>query len=245
MTINIIIPAAGLGSRFKDQGYANPKPFIDVQGRPMIVAVMENLGIKDANYIIILQKAYQKDYETFAAPHVKNRNVTLVYVDGLTEGTACTVLHARSLIDNDHPVLFANSDQVVDASIPDFVQDAQKRNLGGSILVFDEPTLNPKWSYIQPEGDRVIAVAEKKAISSKATVGIYYYQRGRDFVDAAIDMIARNIRTNNEFYLCPAFNQAIQNGIPVGYYEIPKEAMHGIGTPEDLTLYLNWMDSAA
>ena len=173
MSINILIPAAGLGSRFRDQGYERPKPFIDVQGRPMAVAVMDNLGIKDANYILILQKAYQKDYETLALPHLKDRPVKVVYVDGLTEGTACTVLHARSFIDNDAPILFANSDQIVDASIPAFVEDAQKRNLGGYILVFDEPTLNPKWSYIKPQGDRVIEVAEKKAISSKATVGIY------------------------------------------------------------------------
>jgi len=82
----------------------------------------------------------------------------------------------------------------------------------------------------------VCEVAEKRPISDLATVGIYYWKKGADYVKYAEQMISKNIRVNNEFYVCPVFNEAIADGKLVRVKNIQK--MWGIGTPEDLKTYL-------
>lgn len=237
--INVIIPMAGDGSRFLAAGFSKPKPFIEVNGRPMIANVLDNLDISDAHYILIARKEHiihnQEDVNFLKARYP----ITIVEIDAATEGAACTLLHARSCIDSNTPLLIANCDQIVDVSIQHFVDDCFKRNLDGSILTFNDKERNPKWSFakINDEG-LVTEVKEKQAISEHATVGIYFYLKGCDFVDGAIDMIARNDRVRNEFYTCPVFNYALRNQKKIGIYEISDEAMHGIGTPEDLNTYL-------
>ena len=79
-------------------------------------------------------------------------------------------------------------------------------------------------------------VAEKNPISNQATVGYYYWSRGSNFVKYAEEMIQKNIRVNNEFYVCPVFNQAIRDGKKI--YTHTASKMWGLGTPEDLRYYL-------
>jgi dTDP-glucose pyrophosphorylase len=157
----------------------------------------------------------------------------------LTEGTACTVLFARKYINSDEPLLVANSDQIVDISIQEFVDDSLRRKIDGSILTFTDHELNPKWSFAKVDGDGyVIEVREKKPISDFATVGIYLFSKGNEFVNAAIDMIVNNDRVNNEFYTGPVYNYCISNGQSIGIYNMEFQQMHGIGIPEDLNKYL-------
>ena len=80
-------------------------------------------------------------------------------------------------------------------------------------------------------------VAEKKVISANATVGVYYWKKGSDYVSFAESMIKKNIRVNNEFYVCPVFNEAIKDGKKIKTFDIEK--MWGLGTPEDLSIFLN------
>ncbi len=156
-----------------------------------------------------------------------------------TEGATCTILHARKYINNETPLLFANSDQIVNCNIQDFINDMLAKQLDASILTFHDYENNPKWSFAQSdENGLVVRVAEKVVISNKATVGIYLFKHGSIFCDGAVDMIARNDRFNNEFYVCPAYNYIIKNGHKVGTFEIPASAMHGIGVPEDLEKFL-------
>ncbi|HEY1837326.1 MAG TPA: glycosyltransferase family 2 protein [Rhizomicrobium sp.] len=242
--INVVIPMAGEGSRFVRAGYAKPKPFIDVAGRTMIETVMANLALDGARYILLARKEH-----IAAEPETVRRllalgNVEFLSVDGLTEGTACTVLHARGLIDNDTPLLIANCDQVVDFSCEDFVADCWARNLDGSILCFEDSTRDPKWSFAKTRDDGLVTrVAEKIAISDLATVGLYLFRRGADFVAGAVDMIARNERVNNEFYTCPVYNHVIANGGRIGVHEVRFEDMHGLGVPDDLIAYLKLVGS--
>ncbi len=113
------------------------------------------------------------------------------------------------------------------------------RGLDGSILVFRDDDRDPKWSFAEVDaGGIVVRVAEKQPISDLATVGIYLFRRGRDFVAAAADMIANNDRVNGEFYTCPVYNYAIRAGARVGVWEIPQTAMHGLGTPDDLDAFI-------
>lgn len=237
--INILIPMAGLGSRFAKAGYKKPKPFIDVSGKPMIVRVLENLKYPDAKYILVAQWEHLQREKELVEKIEHEFNAVFVPIEKLSEGTACTVLYARKFINNSTPLLIANSDQIVDIDIATFIDDCKNRELDGSILTFVDEHKDPKWSFAKIDKDGLVEeVKEKEVISPYATVGIYLYSRGSDFVNSAVDMIARNDRVNNEFYTCPTYNYAIKDGLKIGIYNIRFNQMHGIGTPEDLNSYL-------
>ena len=235
-TMNVLIPMAGRGSRFATQGYTFPKPLIDVKGKPMIQVVTENLNIK-ANYTFIVQKEH---YEKYSLQHLLNLiapNCNIVQVDGITEGAACTTLLAKEFIDNDEPLLMANSDQFVEWDSNETLYAFSNGNCDGGIITF--PATHPKWSYAKLGEDGYVSeVAEKKPISEHATVGIYWWAKGSDYVKYAEQMIEKDIRVNNEYYVCPVFNEAIGDGKKVRIKEIDKEGMWGIGTPEDLNYFL-------
>jgi len=238
--INVVIPMAGLGSRFAKAGYTKPKPFIDVAGKTMIERVMDNLALEGARYILLARKEHLESERETVTRLLAQGNVEFLSIDATTEGTACTVLHARGLIDNATPLLIANCDQVVDFSCADFVSDCWARGLDGAILCFKDSKLDPKWSFAKIDSRGLVTqVAEKVAISDFATVGLYLFRRGSDFVAGAIDMIARNERVNNEFYTCPVYNHVIRNGGRIGVHEMCFEDMHGLGVPDDLIAYLD------
>lgn len=237
--INIVIPMAGKGSRFEIAGYQKPKPFIDVSGKPMISRVMDNLSYPDAKYILIAREEHLEREQALVKEITDHYNAEFIGIKDVTEGTACTVLFARKWINNDSPLLIANSDQLVDCNIEDFVNDCFERKLDGSILCFRDKEKNPKWSFAKTDAEGlVVEVKEKVAISDLATVGIYLFTKGRTFVDATIDMIIRNERVNNEFYTCPVYNYAIASGANIGVHTILYSEMHGLGTPNDLNLYI-------
>ena len=237
--INIVIPMAGEGSRFVKSGYQKPKPFIDVDGKPMIVRVLENLALPEARYILIARKDHMERESALVKQIEKNFNAIFIPIDKLTEGTVCTVLYARKYINNDEPLLIANSDQIVDMNISDFIDDCSERKLDGSILTFIDKDKDPKWSFAKiNENNLVTEVKEKVVISEYATVGIYLYSKGKYFVNATIDMIIENERVNGEFYTCPTYNYAINEDAKIGIYNIDFKQMHGIGTPDDLNEYL-------
>ncbi|MDB3972307.1 glycosyltransferase family 2 protein [Candidatus Thioglobus sp.] len=237
--MNIVIPMAGQGSRFAEVGYTTPKPFIDVDGKPMIVRVLENLYYPDARYILIARKEHMRKEYKLVKQIEKEFNAIFIPIDKLTEGTVCTVLYARKYINNNQPLLIANSDQIVDISVSSFIDDCLDRGLDGSILTFIDKHKNPKWSFAKlDESGLVTEVKEKKVISEYATVGIYLFSKGLDFVNSAVDMIIENDRVGNEFYTCPTYNYLINENGRIGIYNIEFNQMHGIGTPEDLSHYL-------
>ena len=205
----------------------------------MIVRVLENLSYPDARYILIARKEHMKKEAKLVKQIEKQFNAIFIPIDKLTEGTVCTVLYARKYINNNQPLLIANSDQIVDIDISSFVDDCKDRKLDGSILTFIDEFKDPKWSFAKiDENNFVTEVKEKEVISKYATVGIYLYSQGKDFLNASIDMIIENERVNNEFYTCPTYNHTIKEGKRIGIYNIDFIQMHGIGTPNDLNRYL-------
>ena len=232
--LNILIPMAGAGSRFEKAGYTFPKPIIEVNKKPMIQVVVENLNI-DANYIFIVQKSHREKYNLDTLLNVIAPGCKIVEVEGLTEGAACTALTAKEFIDNDAPLFFANSDQFVEWDSNEFMYKMNETQCDGGIVTFK--ATHPKWSFAKvDENGFVTEVAEKNPISDIATVGFYYWNHGSDFVKYAEQMIEENIRVNNEFYVCPVFNKAIEGGLKIRTYNA--EEMWGIGTPEDLDYFI-------
>lgn len=223
---------AGLGSRFTDAGYKDPKPLIDVDGKPMIARVIDSLGI-DGNYIFIVQQEHLVKYnlDILLSDLVPGCNIVSIY--GPTDGAARTTLFAKYLIDNNTPLIIANSDQIVEWDEDVFLSLVKRNNV---IATFMNEEMNPKWSFSKIKDAQVIEVAEKNPISDIANVGIYGWSRGSEYVQYAQQMINKNIKTNNEFYIAPVYNEAIADGKRVISYFVDK--MYGIGTPEDLRKYL-------
>ena len=232
MKPNVLIPMAGLGSRFAEKGYSLPKPLIKIFGKPMIQLVIDSLDI-DGNYIFIVQKDHRVKYHLDDVLDEMAPGCTIIEVDGLTDGAARTTLFAKDAINNDTPLVIANSDQVVVWSSLDFQSSLEHAD--GALAVFKSN--DPKWSYIQMNKAIVSEVAEKRVISNTANVGIYAWAKGSDYVKYAEQMIAKDIRTNNEFYVAPVYNEAIADRKRIVPFFV--EEMHGVGTPEDMNDYIS------
>jgi HAD superfamily hydrolase (TIGR01509 family) len=234
--LNVLVPMAGAGSRFAQQGYTFPKPLIEVNGKPMIQTVVENLNI-DAHYIFIVQQEHYEKYNLKYLLNLIAPGCDIVQINGITEGAACSTLLAKEYIDNDAPLVMANSDQYVEWNSNECMYAFTADAIDGGIVTFEAS--HPKWSYAKLGTDGFVSeVAEKKVISNEATVGIYYWKKGSDYVRYAEQMIEKNVRVNNEFYVCPVFNEAIEDGKKIKVKRVEK--MWGIGTPEDLEHFLKY-----
>ena len=230
--MNIVVPMAGAGSRFEKAGYSFPKPLIEVKGQPMIAKVVENLDLQ-GTYIFLVQKAHYQQYNLESLLKMIAPGCKIVQIDGITEGAACTVLKAKEFIDNDEQLIIANSDQWIKWN--SFETISSFNDADGGILTFK--SVHPKHSFAKVDGHGYVTeVAEKNPISSDATVGIYHWKRGSDWVKYAEQMLGKNIRTNNEFYVCPVYNEAIQAGLKIKAGLV--DEMWGMGTPEELNNFL-------
>lgn len=240
--INIVIPMAGRGSRFANVGYKMPKPLIDVKGHCMIEWVVRNLTPKcEHRFIFLCLKEHidmwnLEEYLEKIAP-----GCVVITVDKVTEGAACTVLLAQKYIDNDDELMIANSDQFVNCDINDYIKSVGSAD--GLIMTMYAD--DPKWSFIAfNEYEEVTLVREKEVISNEATVGIYNFAHGRDYVQNAHKMIEQNLRVKNEFYVAPVFNLLIEDGKKIVFCNVGSEGngMYGLGIPEDLDKFNRFVD---
>ena len=234
---NILIPMAGRGSRFEEQGYTDKKPFIDVNGKPMIHRVIKNLGMEfDKEYMFILiclQEDFDKYDFTEFEKVIGHNSYDVVILDDVTEGAAQTVLTAKHLINDDTPLMTMNSDQLVDWDVERLFEMCEQ--FDGVIPCFYGE--GNAWSYARTlDNGYVQEVAEKKQISKYATAGYYYWKKVSDFVKYAEQMIKDNSRTNGEFYVAPVYNWAILDGKKIGVGMVDK--VYELGTPEYLERYL-------
>lgn len=239
--LNIVLPMAGRGSRFADAGYTLPKPLIPIRGVPMIKVVVDNLSPKcEHRFLFVCQQEHIEKFDLIPKLKSYAKNVEIIGINGITEGQVCTALLAKKFFDNDEPLMSANTDQFIDFDINEYLETMNERHLDGMIMTMNSQ--DPKWSYAKVDnGGFVIETAEKKVISPDATVGIFNFAKGSDFVRAAEQMIKDNVRVNNEFYTCPCYNYLIREGKKIGIYPIGEEynGMYGLGIPKDLDFFIN------
>lgn len=238
--IQLIIPAAGAGSRFSNVGVKIPKPLINVVGLPMILWVLGNFQLKsDDRVLIICQKAHQIPVLLAKYLHLVNVSLDYLEIEGLTDGPASTVLLAEAWLDSKLPVVVANSDQYVSEGVDIFVDSVRRAKFNGTILTMIAS--GAKWSYIERNDEgRIIRVVEKVEVSNEATVGIYAWSSGRLLLESIKDSIQKNARVNNEFYIAPIYNYLVENFLTISTVSvgIHGESVHGLGTPEDLDCFL-------
>ena len=231
---------AGRGSRFRNVGYQLPKPLIDVHGRPMIACVVENLRpAREHRFIFLVLAEHARDFGVVALLEEIAPGCEVVQVDTTTEGAACTVLLARELINGPAPLMIANSDQWVGCDIDAYLAATDRPGVAGLIMTMWAD--HPKWSYARLDDEGLVTeVVEKEVVSNDATTGIYNFRRGQDFVAAAQRMIERDLRVNGEFYVAPVYNGLIEDGAEIRAFNIgaAELGMFGLGTPEDLDIFL-------
>ncbi len=240
--LNILIPMAGLGSRFAKAGFTFPKPLIEVKNKPMIQWVVESLNVQ-GKYIFIIQKEHQQKFNIKSVLKTLVKGCEIIELDKLTEGAACTTLLAEKYINNSNPLIIANSDQYIEWDSSRTLYEFTSKKFDGGILTFK--SIHPKWSYAKCVKNTKIVkeVAEKKVISEHATAGIYYWAKGSDYIKYTKQMINNNNRVNNEFYVCPVFNEAIKDNKKITISSIDR--MCGLGTPEDLNEFLSNLNSVS
>lgn len=236
--LNIVIPMAGAGSRFKAQGYDLPKPFIDINGKMMIEHVLDGINYPNAHYTLIIQKQFETENRDQLEKLSKHYHVAFLSVDKLTQGACCTALASHEIINNNLPVIFADSDNIFDnLAFQNFVKDCLDRKLDGSLLTFN--TQEACFSFVETdENGYALRTKEKEVISNHAITGVYMFRRGADFVKNAIDMMIYGDKAKNEYYMSNVYNHAIRNGAQIGIYDIHVQDWACVGTPEQLKKYL-------
>ena len=242
--LNILIPMSGRGGAFLNAGYTFPKPLIAIKGKTMIEVVINNLKPSVSHrFIFVCLKEHHDKYDLHNILKRATKNeFDIVTVSGQTEGAACTALLATNYINKENDLIIANGDQFIDIKIDDFIKKSKNTKSDGVIMTFD--STHPKWSYARADKKgKVFETAEKRVISNNATVGIYYFKHGKDFVSGAQSMIHKNVRHNNEFYICPVFNELIVQNKDIRIYGIPEKKMYGLGTPEDLNIFVQKLDN--
>lgn len=237
----LIVPCAGFGKRFKDAGYVEEKPLIEVGGRRLLAWSLAS--VPEAWWlgrgIVVLRRDQIALREQLGGFHQ-------VLLDGPTQGAACSVLAAAVGLPPDAPVCVMNADQwfflgsgsLSTHPYPDTLKDlhirALEQNWDGFILTF--PGKGPAWSYAVTNGtNRVVHVIEKKEVSPYATVGVYWWRRASDLVRSICAMIAVGQKTNQEFYMAPAYNFAPLSDKNVQI--VPVEEFMGLGTPEQVQAF--------
>jgi len=229
--MNIVIPMAGLGSRFSDAGYTTPKPFIEIEGKPMIFEAVNTLGF-EGNYIFIIRKdEYIKSKMKEIFPDSQ-----IIEVDYLTDGPASSVMLAKEFINNDEELIVANCDQIMWWDAETVIKQIRVMDYDGVVVTYHETTPKNSYARINRRG-YVTKMAEKQVISNVSLNGIHYWKKGKYFVESTESMVEKNIRFNNEFYVSLTYNQMIEKGFKVGIYHIPNEFHNAVGTPDDLNRY--------
>jgi dTDP-glucose pyrophosphorylase len=226
---------AGRGSRFASAGYTKPKPLLDIHGVPMYKVVFANLideTIRSVTFII--PQAWGLSESLKSLTKDSSVVVNVIEIDYVTEGPAASVELAMRYLVPDLPVVTANSDQYINASLAEFYQMVQEPENDGVILCMN--ATDPKWSYVRIDASGlVVEVREKVVISNLATIGIYGFRSARIMQDAFEAMKSVGDRTNGEYYLAPAYNYIVKDGGSVRVMELGSlsQAVFGLGVPSD------------
>ena len=232
--LQIVIPMAGAGKSFQKAGYKFPKFLVDVAGKPMIQWVTENINA-EAKYIFILNKDQYDKYNLKHMLPLLVDNLEIITLNKETKGAPQTVLSAEKIINNDKPLAIINTDQYMEWNSNEFFYAMAADECDGGVVSFE--STHPMYSFVKTGDDGFITeCAEKKPISRYATAGVYYFRRGKDFVQGAKEMIKKKITTNGLYFVCPVYNELIAKGMKIRKYDIEK--VWTFAVPEELDYFV-------
>ncbi len=235
--MNILIPMAGLGSRFDGSRFKSSKPLIDIYGKPMIQRAIESFQHEDAKFIFVIRNT--DDTQTVVQLlNTLCKNSIIKIIDDVTCGPACTSLLVEEYIDNDEELIIANCDQIMFWDFDKFLYYARHHSHEGVIVTYTTDTPKNSYAKIDKMGN-VLQVKEKCVISNISLNGIHYWKKGKYFVTSSRQMIeARDTAPNGEFYVGPSYNYMIKNNQNVGIYHVANWQHNAVGVPADLEKFL-------
>ena len=236
--INIVIPLGNISKFFDESDYQYPKPLIEVNGKIMIQHVIENLSSinEEKKFIFILreQDCFQYHLDNTIKLLTNNESI-IIKIRSETRGAACSTLLAIDYINNDNPLIIANGDQIFDFSLNEYINNFQKNRIDAGCLCFD--SVHPRWSYVRLENENIIETAEKKPISNKAIAGFYFFVNGRIFVEAAFNMIKKDVNYDSQFFISPVLNELILLNKKLMAFNIPSLSYHTFYSPQKIEEY--------
>jgi dTDP-glucose pyrophosphorylase len=237
---NILIPMAGLGSRFAKEGFKNIKPLIPLNGKTFIEWSIDSVDFKnvETQFIFVILEEHREILED----HLKNvkPDCMILSVPSLTRGAVETALTAEKYINNDIPLIITNSDQIFEWDKDKYIDYLTSTKTDADVIVIEANT--DKFSYIElNENGYGVRLTEKEVISDKALVGIHYWRKGKYFVESGKELIRRDIRSKNEYYISLSYNMLIEKNIKLTSYMLSENEKYlSIGTPEQVYDYLDY-----
>lgn len=236
----IVMPMAGLSSRFTKAGYTKPKYMLEAFDKPLFDYALESFQeqFETESFLFICREL--QDTPTFIEERCKLlgiKDFEISVLDQPTDGQAETVALGLAMSKRSgDPITIFNIDTFrSNFKFPDFIEDCD-----GYLEVFEGEGDN--WSYAKPKGDgsnQVIETAEKNPISNLCSTGLYYFKSGQDFLE--LFEAAKNIdsaRVNNEYYIAPLYNLLIQKGADIRYDIVPFEDITFCGVPAEYDAFL-------
>ncbi len=242
--MNILILMAGNNAPFEEAGYSYPRNLVEIKGIPLVQRVLDSVKpfLKKGNrFICQIPAEENKKYYTGDVIQLLLKQTIIMEV-GLTAGSACTALLAIEYINNNDPLLIVSGDQIIHDDLMAIVNYFQEQKWDGGIPIFKG--VHPRWSYVKCASDGyVIETSEKRPISDLATAGVYYFSKGVDFVNAAMQMIYKDAHVNDRFYICPVYNQMILNQAKIGTYSISRDNYFKLSNPNEVQEYQAYLVS--
>jgi NDP-sugar pyrophosphorylase family protein len=248
--MNIVIPMVGMGKRFSDAGFVEPKPLIKVNGKEIVRWSIESLNL-DGKYIFITRKYENKDFNIQLEKVIKRciPDSLIISIDYLTEGATQSVLLAEQFINNKENLIVTNCDQFLtwDYDKSNFLELIKNNEIDGCVTTYNHISKEniiigdkTPYSFIKiDENNKAIKLSEKIAISKNMLNGIHYWKNGNDFVRSANNMINKNIRYNNEFYVSLTYNELIEENKVIKHYHMSDGSFMSLGTPEDIKIFMD------
>ena len=243
MANNILLPIAGRGQRFISDGYETPKPLIKTNDKFLIDRSLESVDLTQSNLIFVVRKEHVESHNIDKILKIKyGEDIKIIVIDYVTEGTLCTCLLAEDLINNNESLTIFTPDCYFEPKfyVPklQFPWKNQRpvtihngMGIDGVVVTFESNSNTHSFVKLDNHG-LVTEAREKEVISNNAIGGLYFFTEGKTFIKYAKELIEKNIRVNNEFYVAPIYNLMVRDGLKI---TIEKNTRHDIlGTPKDV-----------
>lgn len=238
---NILILAANEPHDDRDSGY--PLCLKEVNGKPLIQHLIEKCDhVPGANLTIAVREEDTKKWHLDNVIRLLSPTAHVIHVRQKTAGAACTALLAISGINNDQPLLILNGNELIDADYATVIQEFCDAKYDAGVMVF--PSVHPRYSYVRVNNEHIVVeAAEKNPISHHATAGFYWFNHGRNFVNAAQQLIFKGTHVDGQFYICPTMNELILKQARIGIYPIDAQKYHPLKSERQIERFEAMVES--
>ena len=232
--INVLLPAMGTSAFFKDAYF--PKPLTEINGKTMLEMIVDDYSnLEPKNYIFIFSDEDCKKFHIDSSVKILTSSSQVIKLSNQTAGALCTCIMAIEYVNDDTPLIIANSDQIIEVDYRKVIKHFNEIGADAGVITF--PNIHPRWSYARKKGNEVVEVAEKRPISKDAIAGFYYFKKGSDFIEAAKNALIKQNNFEGKYYISASINELILLGKKVGFYDIDKEQYRSFYSPAKIKEY--------